>query len=218
MRRHKRARTEILIAYVDFLAAVLAFVFLMVTTHKDVAANISVKAEYIVTAEWSNTLDMDVDLWAETPAGHLVFYKNRQEDLVSLDQDCMGFVNSSILLNGVSVTAAEFKEMDTIQGLFPGDYIFGVYMFSARLSGVAINNEKDSRDLNARVHFEILKLNPKTALVFSKDVVLHHLHQGFNLVKMTVNNDPSQPPTFSEGPLEKIMDLFYTEPQNKKAN
>ena len=61
--------------------------------------NINMKAEYIITVDWKDSLPDDIDLWVKDPNGEIVSYL-KDAGWLHLDRDDQGIVNDKVIIDG----------------------------------------------------------------------------------------------------------------------
>ena len=94
--------------------------------------NVEAKADFIITVVWPADMDDDVDTYVEDPAGNLVAFMRREEGLMHLDRDDVGFQSDRIeTISGV-VEFKENREIVTLRGTLPGEYVVNVHMYTKR--------------------------------------------------------------------------------------
>lgn len=196
------------IATTDYLLCQNAILINQVNP-KDQSTGVKINAEYVITAEWPVDIDADVDLHVLVPDdrdGTDVYYNAREFRGVTLDRDCKGFSDTHHLLQdgGMTVDVAA-KEMTTLHGIVPGHYDVGVHMFKFHKDGVDVAFGYSG--CNTPVHVEVIQLNPKTKLVFSKDVTLQRMRQCINVVSFELNK--SGEITFVPVPLKPVTDAVF---------
>ena len=120
-----------------------------------------------------------MDSYLQDPAGNLLWYNARDVGLMHLDRDDLGYLNDVIHLpNGETVTLKENREIITIRGIIPGEYIMNVHLFNRNYSydgeyeydenGNLVNEEgnvpregeEDGYGEPIEVTVEVVKLNP----------------------------------------------------------
>jgi hypothetical protein len=195
------------ITLIELLLCFLLVIIALVSTHKADDAGIKPKAEYVITAEWSLDSDADVDLWGvPPPGGQPVFYKSREQGLLVLDQDCLGFPNTIVSLDdGSQVKMSTCKETMSLRGIVPGHYDFGVNLFAYRESSVSTDPPA-----GIKVHVEIIQMNPRVKVVYVGDVSLDHQRQTINFASFDLARDGSF--KRADPPLEPITDLYFKQP------
>ena len=140
------------LAFLDLLfntllcfAALFALSFILVNPSKQ-NKNVEAKADFIITVTWPADMDDDVDTYVEDPAGNLVAFMRREQGLMHLDRDDVGFRSDRIETAAGRVEFNENREIVTLRGTLAGEYVVNVHMYTKR-SGegptpVAIRLEK----------------------------------------------------------------------------
>tara|TARA_R110000824_G_scaffold282601_19_gene470927 strand:- start:5423 stop:6052 length:630 start_codon:yes stop_codon:yes gene_type:complete len=140
------------LAFLDLLfntllcfAALFALSFILINPSKQ-NKNVESKADFIITVTWPADMDDDVDTYVEDPQGNLVAFMRREQGLMHLDRDDVGFRSDRIeTVHGV-VEFKENREIVTLRGTLPGEYVVNVHMYTKRSGGsptpVAIRLEK----------------------------------------------------------------------------
>ena len=91
---------------------------------------IEAKAEFIITISWPNENSDDVDTYVEDPLGNLVFFRSREKGLMHLDRDDLGSKNDTIQdAVGNTISFPENREIVTIRGIIPGEYVINAHMY-----------------------------------------------------------------------------------------
>ena len=166
MRRIKNRKSSNLDPFTDLLFNILlGFTFLFFITILFInpiskLGNINLKAEYIITVDWEDNLQDDVDLWVQDPNGEIVSYLKKDAGWLHLDRDDQGVVNDKVIINGKEVIYPINREVVTLRGIIPGEYIINLYLY----------DNKSMKPVNAKIIIE--KVNPSLKLVFFKDVIL----------------------------------------------
>ena len=125
---------------------VLAFVLINPSQEQN---NVESKAEFLITITWPEGMDNDVDVYVEDPVGHLVAFMRREDGLMHLDRDDLGQRNDVIQTPFGSVESNENKEIVTLRGIVPGEYVVNVHMYMERANAQA-----------TPVTIQLEKLNP----------------------------------------------------------
>lgn len=164
-------------AYIDLLINLLTgTVFLFILTTLLIAPitkqseGIKKNADYIITMEWPENVDCDVDLWVRDPQNNIVSYKMPEYGLMYYERDDMGQRRSIFDVDGKkTIIDPDNKEYVTLRGTFPGEYVVNVHLYSCKAAneqkGLAINYP-----VNIPVVVELMKINP--SIVSVKKVVL----------------------------------------------
>lgn len=91
------------------------------------------KIEFMITVTWPNANNDDVDAWLMDPLENIIYFNHREEGLMHLDRDDLGTKNDEIVLpNGSKYLYSENREVISIRGVIPGEYICNLHMFSKR--------------------------------------------------------------------------------------
>jgi hypothetical protein len=194
-------------AYVDMLMCVLVVIITMVSTKKVDSSGVKLKAEYIVTAEWSVDVDADVDLWMVPPPGDKpLFWGGREVGMLHLDRDSRGFIDNVVELpDGRVVKSLTAKETVTMRGIVPGRYDIGVHLYDYRQDGTALNASADGLGLKVRI--EVVRVNPSIATVFTDEVTLDRPWQTINVASFDLDAEGQS--TFVDPPLAPITAKYY---------
>jgi hypothetical protein len=121
--------------FVDLLFNVLiGFVFLFIVSFLLInpiakRADIEVKAEFLITVMWPDDLEDDVDTYVEDPVGNLVWFRSREPGLMHLDRDDLGKRNDEVTTAAGTILFPENREIVTLRGVIPGEYIINVHMY-----------------------------------------------------------------------------------------
>lgn len=90
------------------------------------------RAEFIITITWPYEQDCDVDSYVEDPNGALVCFRRREDGLMHLDRDDLGMNNDKIITPHGTIEFKENREVVSIRGIVPGEYVVSVHMYSKR--------------------------------------------------------------------------------------
>ena len=121
--------------FLDLLFNILiGFVFLFIVSFLLInpiakRADIEVKAEFLITVFWPDNLEDDVDIYVEDPIGNLVWFKSREPGLMHLDRDDLGKKNDEIVTAAGTILFPENREIVTLRGVIPGEYIINIHMY-----------------------------------------------------------------------------------------
>lgn len=164
-------------AYIDLLIALLMgiVVIFMLTTlliAPITKENEGIKknADYVITAEWPENVDCDVDMWVRDPLNNIVSYKIPESGLMYYERDDMGKRRSIFDVSGrETVIDPDNKEYVTLRGIFPGEYVVNLHVYSCK----ALNEEKGlplGAPTKIPVTVELMRINP--SLVSVKKVIV----------------------------------------------
>ena len=88
------------------------------------------KAEFIIVMEWDSERQDDIDLYVEDPSKTVVHFRNARANFMHLDKDDLGKRNDTIMVNGVEKVVKINREVVTIRGVVPGEYLVNVHYYS----------------------------------------------------------------------------------------
>ena len=122
--------------------------------------NVNLKAEYIITVDWQDDLPDDVDIWVQDPNGEIVSYLKKDAGWLHLDRDDQGVINDVVIINNKEVIYPINREVVTLRGIIPGEYIVNLYLYE----------HKSKEPVEAKIIIE--KVNPSLKLVYFNNTVL----------------------------------------------
>jgi len=122
--------------------------------------NVNLKAEYIITVDWQDNLPDDVDIWVQDPNGEIVSYLKKDAGWLHLDRDDQGIINDVVVINNKEVIYPINKEVVTLRGIIPGEYIVNLYLYE----------HKSKEPVEAKIIIE--KVNPSLKLVYFNNTLL----------------------------------------------
>lgn len=136
------------------------------------------KAEFMITVTWDKNSSNDVDTYIEDPLGNLVFYRAKEKGLMHLDRDDYGLTNDTIIMgDGKTVTVHENREIVSLRGIIPGEYIVNVHMYSER-----------DKAQKTQVTVKIEKINPAFKTIAMKEVELGTIGDEKTAFRFTLDN------------------------------
>ena len=133
------------------------------------------KAEFIIVLDWEGTLDVDVDLWVQDPLGNTVHFRRSDIGLVHLDRDDLGLSNDTVLLQGEEVVAVINREVTSIRGYIPGEWVINTHWFSNTVGFVG----------NLPVKVELIRVNPYE-VVYTREFEMQHLREEKTAFRFTM--------------------------------
>lgn len=136
------------------------------------------KAEFMITVTWDKNSGNDVDTYIEDPLGNLVFYRAKEKGLMHLDRDDYGLTNDTIMMgDGKTVTVHENREIVSLRGIIPGEYIVNVHMYSER-----------DKAQKTQVTVKLEKINPAFKTIAMKEVELGTIGDEKTAFRFTLDN------------------------------
>ena len=171
------------LAFVDFLFIlllafismfILALILINPITKK---SEVERKAEFLITLEWSEKSDDDVDLWVEDSLGNIVSFTNTTAGLMYLDKDDLGTSNDTIYLpDGTEQIIYLNREVIALRGWVEGEYIINTHVYSKRSPNPI------------EVKIEMLRLNPYKIL-FKENFILRKRGEEITVRRVTLDKD-----------------------------
>ena len=138
--------------------------------------NINMKAEYIITVDWKDSLPDDIDLWVKDPNGEIVSYLKKDAGWLHLDRDDQGIINDKVNIDGKEVIYSINREVVTLRGIIPGIYTVNLYMY----------DNKSNNPVEAKITIE--KVNPTLKLVFFDTVSLQNKDVELTILKFRLDS------------------------------
>ena len=139
--------------------------------------NVNMKAEYIITVDWKDSLPDDIDLWVKDPNGEIVSYLKKDAGWLHLDRDDRGVINDKVIIDGKEVIYPINREVVTLRGIIPGEYVVNLYLY----------DHKSNDPVEAKIIIE--KVNPSLKLVFIGDVVLKNEDSELTITKFRLDSE-----------------------------
>ena len=91
------------------------------------------KAEFVVVLEWDHDQPDDIDLYVQDPTGTKVHFRLPVTNFMYLDKDDLGFANDIVKNIDGTITKVNInREVVTIRGIIPGEYVINAHYYSAR--------------------------------------------------------------------------------------
>ena len=106
------------------------------------------KAEILIILEWDERSVADIDLWVMDPQNNIVWFKRKTGGFLHLDRDDLGQRNDRIMVDGKEKIIYLNREVVTIRGILPGEYITNVHAYR-KIKEAPVNG-----------YVKLLKLNP----------------------------------------------------------
>ena len=168
-------------------AALFVLSFILINPSKK-ENNKKDKADFMITVTWNKDLDDDVDTYVEDPVGNLVAFMRREEGLMHLDRDDLGHRNDTINTPNGPIEYKDNREIVTLRGFVPGEYVVNVHMYMKR------------EIAPTEVTIVLEKLNPYM-IIMAKNVILTTSGQEDTAFRFVVD---------SEGSVTKVNELKKT--------
>lgn len=184
---------NMLLAFVAMF--ILSFAMINITKN---SKNFESKAEYIITITWPNDFDDDIDVYLQDPEKHLVMFRRKEDGLMHLDRDDLGFTNDVIETINGPIKYDENREIVTIRGIISGEYTLNLHAY----------RKKDNRP--TPVNIKIDKINPSFKTVFSKQITISKEGEEKTVTRFTLDKKGD---IVSVNTLQKSLTKAFSEQQ-----
>jgi hypothetical protein len=191
MRKNRFAREPEVDPFYDMLFNMLiAFVFcfiialLAMNPKATKSGDIPAKAEFIITLSWPDMDPNDIDLWVQGPSGDIVWFRNREADLMHLDRDDRGNASNTIMVNGKKVVNPLRQEVVTIRSIVPGEYVVNASYYDTK--DIDTSDPRAGKPVEATL--SIIKVNPKAEVIFYGQATLEARGKEVTMARFTVTN------------------------------
>ena len=168
-----------------FLCALLGFACLFALAFTLISetqvlekTNVKTSAEFLIMVTWDKESPADVDVWVRDPMDNVVCFKNRQNGLMHLDRDDTGKKSDTVIFGGSEVVVKENREVVSIRGIIPGEYIVNLHLYS------------DYNTAPVDVEVRLDKINP-FATEMKKNVTLKSRGDEVTAFRFNVDDDGS---------------------------
>jgi hypothetical protein len=135
--KHKNYHSYL--AFIDMLFnTLIGFVFLFIVAWllinpDNQKKNTDAKGEFLITVTWPDKNLDDIDTWVQDPTENIVSFYKKESGFMHLDRDDLGSIGDSITREDGSVTEVHTnREVVTIRGIIPGEYVVNLHMYSKR--------------------------------------------------------------------------------------
>ena len=154
-------------------AALFCLAFILINPSKK-NKTVEAKAEFMITIIWPADMDDDVDTYVEDPEGNLVAFNRREQGLMHLDRDDVGFSSDRIQTSFGVVEYKENREIVSLRGIVPGEYVVNVHMYTKREDKetpvtILLENINPFKLVTARNVVLVQQGDEKTAFRFTLD-------------------------------------------------
>jgi hypothetical protein len=193
-RRHTHSSWQVLADLMMLLyqAAIVMLSLLLIVSQ--IAAKNSVgddhpHAEYIITLEWPDNRDVDLDLWMRDEENHVIYYGAREAPNESLDRDSQGFVTNRTILKDGKVTYSPNREIISLRMVAPGDYLFAVSYYNGHPAESSRVYDADDPTAAIDAKVTVGKVNPVLTTVAHADVHFDHPKEANNALYIHIGDD-----------------------------
>lgn len=168
--------SDILLNVVMGFAVMLFMTFALIRPSLE-TGNVEIKADYIITLKWPDNHADDIDFYIQDPGGNIVWYRNLEAGLMSLDRDDRGLFKDTMVFNGQRIQNPLNQESVTLRGIVPGEYVVNIYHYVA--TGVE----------PVPVTVTVERLNPKLEVVYYGITELEYRGHEETVVRFTLDEE-----------------------------
>ena len=135
--------------YLLSLSFAVLLIYALIQIHPPAKkSEIERKAEFLIILEWDERSAVDVDLWVMDPQENIVWFQQKTGGFLHLDKDDLGHRNDTIMIDGKEKIIYLNREVVTIRGIVPGEYITNIHAF------------RKTKEASVNGYVRLLKLNP----------------------------------------------------------
>lgn len=188
MRPDTRDKFKSTLGFIDILFNILiGFAFLFIIAFILIKPEAKKKdferrAEFIIILEWDGDAPDDFDLYVEDPKKGMVHFRNPRVNYMHLDKDDLGDRNDTVYNADGSISTVKInREVVTIRGIIPGEYIVNAHYYSDYNT---LNSRKDSMIVKIEVH----KVNPYN-IIWAGEHVYDRRGAEHTFVRFSINKE-----------------------------
>ena len=153
------------------------------------------RAEFVVVMEWDNDASGDIDLYVQDPTQTKVHFRLPITNFMYLDKDDLGYANDIVKSVDGTITKVNInREVVTIRGIIPGEYIINAHYYSQRQwehDGRLNTNIKQQKDKKLTVKIELHKVQPYK-IWWMGEKTFTHRGQEETFVRFTIDPEGNQ--------------------------
>lgn len=194
----KNRKFDFRTAYIDLLINLLTgIVVLFILTTLLIAPitknteGIKKNADYVLTLEWPNDIDCDVDFWIRDPLNNVVSYRYPEAGIMYFERDDMGKRRSVYQLDGKEIVIdPDNKEFVTLRGTFPGEYVVNIHLYSCINTATRLALPADYK-IDVPVIIEIVRINPSFIVIKHIEMKMDAVWQEKTAVRFVMDDKKS---------------------------
>ena len=153
------------------------------------------KAEFVVVMEWNHDAPDDIDLYVQDPTQSKVHFRLPIINFMYLDKDDLGYANDIVKnVNGEITKVNINREVVTIRGIIPGEYIINAHYYSQRqweADGRLNTSQKSIAGMKLTVKIELHRVNPYK-IWWMGEKTFTHRGQEETFVRFTIGPNGNQ--------------------------
>jgi hypothetical protein len=162
---------------------------------------VELKAEFIITMDWPEEINSDIDLWTLDPGNRAVGYSQKENGPTALERDDLGNNTDSFIYDedGEVIRIAENHEIITVRAIVPGDWTVNVFYYQAKgptYSGTGNGRggyaqvpeiPKIKQKIPVEVTVTVTKINPKVEVISVSKAILNDQGEERTMVRFHVD-------------------------------
>jgi len=188
-------------AFTDLLFnALLGFAFMffiafMLIAQPEHTGKVDSKAEFIITVSWPDNHPDDIDVLVEDPSGQILWFDNKDTEVMHLDRDDRGSFNDQLVINGQKISNPINQETVSLRAWIPGEYVVNILHYKANYKAAV------------PVTVKIEKLNPEVILVYYGVHKLDHIGQELTAARFFLDSSgyPTRVSSLQKSLLSQIV-------------
>jgi hypothetical protein len=157
--------------------SIMVFIAFSLIRPEMLTGDVELRAEYIITTTWPDNHPDDIDTYVQDPSGNIVWYRNPEAGLLTLDRDDRGMFRDVIIVNGERVENPINQETVTLRGIVAGEYVVNLYHYVA--------NGIDPVPISVKIE----RINPAVEVVFYGTVELDHRGDEVTVIRFTLDDE-----------------------------
>ena len=165
-----------------FILLILAL--LMINPESKKQGDVTLKAEMIMSVEWNDAIDCDVDVWVRGPNGSIASFRSKDVGYMHIDRDDTGLMNDRVTTIDGEFTRDFNAEYWTLRTIIPGEYTVSVHLYACRMDGVYTDRGSVEELL---VNVKLTDLNPVAEVIAQKTVTLSEIFQEEHVFRFNLN-------------------------------
>jgi hypothetical protein len=170
-------------SFIDFslimsLTFVVMFIITLMLINPVKKGDIDPIAEYLINITWPDESPDDIDIWVKDPIGNIIYFREKDLGLVSLDRDDRGLWNDTVYINGEAIEVKKNTETVTIRGFIPGRWTVNIHYYK---------KERSSTVGGVLVTVEMIKLN-SWKLIFSNKTTMEREDEEITIYSFHMNS------------------------------
>jgi hypothetical protein len=164
---------------------------------------VDLKAEFIITMDWPEHINSDIDLWVLNPNSQATGYSQKENGPVALERDDLGNNTDTFVLQstGETIRIEENHEIITVRTIMPGEFVVNVFYYqakapqragpppSARGGEVTPIPPVTRGSIPVEVTVQLIKINPIYKVITTDVLILTNQGEERTAIRFTVDED-----------------------------